>query len=138
MTERTHTEPKEVLSAARLWFGFAGAGVAWVLAGLLNVLLAGATCTRDKPALFSSGQTEMHIVLAVLTFLLLALAAWAGIVSFQNWRTLSRQEDFVDAEGRGRKEFMAVFGVFVSASLGMGIIWFVLPIYIVRMCVRAH
>ena len=138
MSDETHTEPREVLSTTRLWFGFAGAAIAWVLAGVLNVTLAGSTCTRDKAALFSSTQTEIQVVLGIITLLLLALAAWAGVVSFQNWRTLSRQADFVEAEGPGRKEFMAIFGVFVSASLAMGIIWFVLPIYIVRMCVRAH
>jgi hypothetical protein len=138
MSEQTHTQPREVVSATRLWFGFAGAAVAWMLAGVLNVLLAGSTCTRDRAALFSSVQTEMHIVLGVITFALLATAVYAGVVSFQNWRALSRASEFVEAEAGGRQEFMALFGVFVSASLGMGIVWFVLPIYIVRMCVRAH
>jgi hypothetical protein len=138
MSEQTHTQPREVISAGRLWFGFAGAAAAWVLAGVLNVLLAGSTCIRDRAELSSSTQTEIHVVLAIITFLLLVLAVSAGVVSFQNWRTLSRESEFVEAEGRARQEFMAVFGVFVSASLGVGIVWFVLPIYIVRMCVRAH
>jgi hypothetical protein len=80
----------------------------------------------------------MHILLGIITFALLGLAAAAGIVSFRNWRALSQRHEFVHAEGRGRREFMAMFGVFVSVALGGGIVWFALPIYIVRMCVRAH
>jgi hypothetical protein len=126
------------VSPKRLWFGFVGGAAAWILAGLLNVLFAWQSCLGGEAGSFVFTQTGIRVLLGVITFLLLALAIAAGVVSFQNWRALSEQREFSDAEGRGRREFMAMFGVFVSASLGAGIIWFALPIYIVRMCVRAH
>jgi hypothetical protein len=138
MTERSQQESLHPVSPKRLWFGFTGGAAAWVLAGLLNVLFAWQSCMGGEAGSFVFTQTGIRILLGVITCLLLALALAAGVISFQNWRALSEQREFSDAEGRGRCEFMAMFGVFVSASLGAGIIWFALPIYIVRMCVRAH
>jgi len=57
-------------------------------------------------------------MLGIITFGLLAVAIAAGLTSFRNWRSLSEKQSFVDAEGRGREEFMAIAGVFISASLG--------------------
>lgn len=138
MSEPVQTPTHENVSPGRLWFGFVGGGVAWILAGLLNVLLAWQACMGGEAGSFFFTQTGVRIVLGVITFFFLALAVAAGIVSFRNWRLLSQQRDFVEAEGRGRQEFMAIVGVIVSATLGAGIVWFVLPIYIIRMCVRAH
>lgn len=136
--EPVKTQRQVTVSPGRLWFGFTGAAVAWVVAGIVNVLLAWQACMGGEAGSFFFTQTGVHVVLGIITFLLLALAAAAGLVSFQNWRALSAEPEFVEAEGRGRREFMAIFGVFVSLSLGIGIFWFVLPIYIVRFCVRAH
>jgi hypothetical protein len=138
MTDQTQLEVEQPVSPKRLWFGFGGAAAAWVLAGLLNVLLAWQACMGGEAGSFIFTQTGIRVVLGVITFVLLAVAIVAGIVSFRNWRDLSREPDFVEAEGRGRKEFMAIFGVVVSASLTMGLIWFAIPIYIISMCVRAH
>ncbi len=138
MNEHTHTEASRPVTPKRLWFGFAGSAIAWIIAGLLDVLLAWQACMGGEAGSFIFTQTGVRIVLGIITFGLLAVAIVAGVISFRNWRTLSRQPDFVSAEARGRKEFMAVFGVIVAATLGVGIFWFVLPIYILRFCVRAH
>ncbi len=138
MSEQLETRARESISPRRLWFGFTGSAVAWVLAGLLNVVLAWEACVSDNSGSFFFTQTGVWVVLGIVTFAMLALAIASGVTSFQNWRLLSRQSDFVEAEGRGRQEFMAIFGVFVSACLGIGIVWFVIPIYLVRFCVRAH
>lgn len=138
MSERIQTEAPERISPGRLWFGFMGAAVAWVLAGVLNVVLAWEACLGKDSQSFFFTQTGVHVVLGIVTLIMLGLAVASGVVSFQNWRLLSRQDDFVEAEGRPRQEFMAIFGVFVSLCLGIGIIWFVLPIYLIRFCVEAH
>lgn len=138
MSEQLDRQHVTQVSPKRLWFGFGGAAVAWVLAGLLNVLLAWQACMGGEAGSLFFTQTGVRVVLGIITFLLLALAVAAGLISFQNWRALSRQEDLVEAEGRGRQEFMALFGMFVSFSLGVGIVWFVIPIYMIRMCERAH
>ena len=138
MSEQTQATVTKTVSPLRLWFGFAGAAVAWVLAGLLNVVLAWEACVSDNSGSFFFTQMGVRVVLGIITLVMLALASAAGLISFRNWRLLLRQSAFLEAEGRGRQEFMAIFGVFVSACLGVGIFWFVLPIYIVRFCVRAH
>ena len=112
--------------------------MAWVLAGLINAILAWLACIGGDAGAAFFTPTGIHVVLGIITFFMLALDVAAGIVAFQNWRILSRQDNFVDAEARPRQEFMGLFGVIVSATLGAGIVWFVLPIYIIRMCVRAH
>jgi hypothetical protein len=138
MSEQTQERVRETITPARLWFGFMGGAAAWVLAGILNVVLAWEACVSDNGGSFFFTQTGVRVVLGVITAVMLVLAVSAGIVSFRNWRLLSRQRDFIEAEGRGRQEFMAIFGTFVSACLGVGIVWFLIPIYIVRFCVRAH
>lgn len=138
MSELVQAPLPQTVTPGRLWFGFLGAAVAWVLAGLLNAILAWLACIGGDAGTAFFTQTGIRVVLGVVTFLMLALDVAAGVVAFQNWQRLSRQRDFVDAEARPRQEFMGVFGVIVSATLGAGIVWFVIPIYIIRMCVRAH
>ena len=120
MTEQTQTRERETISPRRLWFGFVGGAVAWVLAGLLNVVLAWEACVSENSGSFFFTSTGIRVVLGVVTFLMLALAVAAGVVSYQNWRLLSRQRNLVEAEARRRREFMAIFGVFVSLVSGSG------------------
>lgn len=138
MTHAEKTVVAEPVSGKRLWFGFVGAAFAWSLAGLLNVLFAWQACMGGETGSFVFTQTGIRVLLGFITFGLLAVAVAAGYISFRNWRRLSRQSDIVAAEGRGREEFMALFGLVVSVSLGVGIVWFALPIYILSICVRGR
>ena len=138
MSEQPQIEAPKRIAPRRLWFGFTGAAVAWILAGILNALLAWQACMGGEAGSFFFTQTGVRIVLGVITFGLMAVGIVAGLVSYRNWRQLSEKPDIVSAEGRGREEFMALFGMVVSVSLGMGMLWFAIPIYIIRMCVRAH
>lgn len=138
MSNQTNPETLQLVPAKRLWFGFAGSAIAWVLAGFLDVVLAWHACLGGDTGSLIFTQTRIRIVLSVITLGLLAVAAASGVISFRNWQALSRKRDFVSAEGRGRQEFMAIVGVIVAASLGMGIVWFAIPIYIIGMCVRTH
>jgi hypothetical protein len=138
MSNEPETEVAGAITPKRLWFGFAGGGVAWALAGIVNALLAWQACMGGEAGSLFFTQTGVRIVFGVITVALLATAAAAGWISYRNWRTLSEKPDLMHAEGRGRQEFMAIFGLVVSVSLGVGIVWFLIPIYIIRMCVRAH
>jgi hypothetical protein len=138
MSEMVQAPPRETVSSGRLWFGLLGAAVAWVIAGLLDVVLAWLACIGGDAGSAFFTPTGMRVALGVITFLMLAVDVAAGLVAFQNWRTLSQQQDIMEAEARPRPEYMGLFGVIVSTTLGVGIIWFVLPIYIISMCVRAH
>ena len=128
----------QAVSTKRLWFGFVGGAAAWIVAGLLNVLLAWQSCMGGESGSAMFTQTWMWVVLGVITFVLLATDIAAGLISYDNWRKLSGTSNLSNAEGRGRQEYMALFGVFVSTSLLAGMVWFAIPIYIIRMCARAY
>jgi hypothetical protein len=135
----TQPNPSQAdVSRKRLWFGFSSATVAWIIAGLVDVWISWAACMGHEvgSAVFTS--VGMRILLGVVTFGLLGLTIASGLISFRNWQRLSESCEFVEAEGRGRKQFMALVGVLISVSLGIGIIWFSIPIYILGICVRAR
>jgi hypothetical protein len=138
MNGETHIESSQPVSPRRLWFGTVAAAVAWTLSESVNVALAWEACRGGPAGTGVFTQPGMRILLGVITFVALAVSIWAGVVSFRNWRALSQHADFATAEVRGRREFMSYIGVFISVALGIGIIWFVLPIYIIGVCVRAH
>ena len=127
---------QSMISPKRLWFGFAAAAAAWSLAGFLNVLFAWQACLGGEAGSGVFTDTGFRVLLGFITFGLLAVSVIAGFMSYRNWQRLSEKSDFVEAEGRGREEFMAMAGVFVSASLGIGIALFAIPIYILGICVR--
>ena len=138
MSNQVEVETRQPVSSKRLWFGFVGAACAWVIAGLADVLLAWQACMGGESGSLVFTQTGIRIVLGIITLAFLAVGVIAGAISFRNWRKLSREPDFVKAEGSGRKEYMAIFGVIVSATLVMGMIWFTIPIYILSVCQRVH
>jgi hypothetical protein len=130
--------PQADIPPKRLWFGFSGAAVAWIIAGIVDAWLAWVACMGHEAGSGVFTSVGMRVLLGVITFGLLAVATAGGLVSFANWRRLSQSREFMDAEGRGRQQFMALVGVFISVSLGIGILWFSIPIYILGICVRAR
>jgi hypothetical protein len=139
MSTRPNPPNSEAISERRLWFGFAGAVPAWILAGLIDFILAWHVCMGQElganPVYTSVG---MRILLGVITFGALAVATAGAIVSFRNWQRLSNESEFINAEGRARKQYMALSGVLLSTSLAVGIVWFSIPIYLLNLCVRAR
>lgn len=126
------------VSPKRLWFGFSSAAFAWALAGVLDASLAWFACMGYEAGNGPFTTVGMRILLGIITFGLLAVATAGGMVSFSNWRKLSEHDQLVEAEARGRKQFMALAGVFVSVALGFGIIWFSIPVYILGICSRGR
>ncbi len=122
-----------------LWFGVAGAAIAWVVAEFLNVLIFGQSCPRWLAAFVRPAPLGPRIVLLVITLALLAMAVMAGVVCHRLWRRFRTEtSSFLEAEGYDRREYMTLFGWVVSSTLGLGLIWFALPICIIHLCVRAH
>lgn len=138
MNSNANMSEHENISPKRLWFGFSGAALAWILAGLLDASLAWFCCMGGELDSGPFTTTGMRLLLGFITFGLLAVATAGGLISFSNWRKLSSSESFVEAEGRGRRQFMALVGVIISVSLGVGIIWFSIPVYILGVCVRGR
>jgi len=144
--ENVNPEPERaiVLSPRRLWFGFTGGAIAWILAGLLNVLLAWQACMGGEAgSLFIFTQTGIRVLQGCITFVLLGVAIFAAVVAYKNWRQIAELDhtepvNLMAAEARDRQAFMGYFGLIVNATLGVGIMWFSMAVFIIRMCVRAH
>jgi hypothetical protein len=80
----------------------------------------------------------MRLFTIIITLLLFTVIVTSGIVSYRNWEQLSADAGLESAEGRGREEFMALLGVFVSLTLGFSVIWLALPLFILQLCVRTR
>ena len=85
-----------------------------------------------------SAHPGARVLFFVFTFLLLGLAAVAGTMSYRDWRRLSGATTVLQAEATERKAFMAWAGLFISFTLGVGIVWLCLPLFILQMCIRAR
>jgi len=138
MNELVHNNPAPNIRARRLYFETFGTGAIWFVIELVNIAVAWWACEGGPAGTPALSPTGLRILLGVLTFASLAGAVIIGIMAFRDWRTLSHERDFVESGAHGRREFMTYVGVFVSASLGIGIFWFVLPICILGVCVRPH
>lgn len=132
----TRLIPGSSVPPKRLWFGFSGAAVAWAVAGLVDVLLAWQACLGGEvgTGMFTNGW--FRTVVGVITILLILTGAFAGVTSYRNWRALGEAEEFEHAEGRDRMAFMAVAGVFIAASLTIGMILFSIPVFFLDICRR--
>ncbi len=122
----------------RLWFGFSASAFAWVALGVGDIVITSVACVYNEQ--FGNGILHLGAAVAyfVATFLLMTLAVIAGTMSYRNWKKLSGEARLRDAEGRERQEFMALLGVFVSFTLGVGLVWLTIPLLILNLCVRAR
>lgn len=78
------------------------------------------------------------LVAFVVSWFLIGLAAAAGFVSWTNWRRLSSERHLFESEGHGHREWLAMVGVFISFTLGVGMVWMALPLFILRYCARVR
>jgi hypothetical protein len=131
------SRPHDV-SPGRLWFGVAGSAAAWFSLGLLDILLTWGACVHREQFGGASSHPGVRLLTIALTFSLLAIVLIAGTVSYRNWRQLSSEPGLQSAEGRGRQEFMALLGVFVSLTLAFSVFWLALPLFILHLCVRTR
>jgi hypothetical protein len=122
----------------KLWFGFVGSAISWILLGCLDLIITLLACTHQE----AFGVGRPRPVIAALFFCLslglLAVTLSAGIVSYRNWRHLSRAPKLLGTYAVDRREFMALLGVIVSVTLGMGIVWLALPPLFLDLCWRAR
>lgn len=126
------------IAPGKLWFGFTASIAAWLGLGLADGLITWQACVGEEQWGGAHGSTGLFALNVVITFVLLGTAMAAGAISYRNWRRLSGQTRLADAEANGRKEYMALLGIFVSATLGVGIVWLGIPLIILRMCVRTR
>jgi O-antigen/teichoic acid export membrane protein len=130
----THERP---VAPRRLWFGLVTSAAAWVGLGLLDILICWRACTRQQGYGIPDPHPWARALFFVLALVLLALTVVAGFTSYRNWRKLSLEHRLLDAQGVERREFMAIVGVIISVTLGMGIVWLALPPLFLDLCWRA-
>lgn len=122
----------------RLWFEFAASAAAWSTIGVADVIISWRGCVHDEQFGGPSPHPGVRAVYVIVWLALFGLAALAGRMSYRTWRALSQARELLDAEGRERKEFMALAGFFVSVTLGSGFVWLGLPLFMLQMCARVR
>lgn len=129
--------PDRRVRPRNLWFGFAGSAFSWVLLGCLDLIITLLGCTHQAMFGVPRERPAVSILFIAISVFLLAVTVAAGFTSYRNWRHLSAQPGILESLAVERKEFMAVIGVIVSITLGMGIVWLALPPFFLDLCWRA-
>ncbi len=129
---------REAIPNGRLWFEFSASVIAWFCLGVADVVITWRACVHEEQFGGPSSHPGARILYFVMWGALFGLASLAGTMSYRSWRTLSGTSELLRAEGRERKEFMSLAGLFISVTLGMGFIWMCLPLFIMQMCARAR
>jgi hypothetical protein len=137
MATETERAPSSV-RPRRLWFGFAASAVSWVTLGCLDILITWRACTHQENFGIPSAHPAVRIAFGIIAIGLLIVTIAAGFTSYRNWRSLSTRNHVLETEAVERREFMALLGVIVSVTLGMGIVWLALPPLFLDICWRAR
>jgi divalent metal cation (Fe/Co/Zn/Cd) transporter len=128
---------KTPVTSSRLWFGFAASACAWALLGFLDILITWRACVHQEGFDSASSHPAARTLYIVVSLALILIVVLTGALSYRNWRALSEQSSILEAQATDRREFMALLGVFVSLTLGMGVIWLSIPPLIIQLCLRA-
>lgn len=121
-----------------LWFGTAGAAVAWALHGVVCEVISAEACRNNIGSLGLLSPLGVRWLLAAITLAFLAISVAGGIVSFRNWRHVTETRDLMHAEAPQREQFMSLGGIFLSAAFVVGIIWAGLPLIFLDICMKAR
>jgi len=112
--------------------------LAWIGLGVADMLITWRACLNEEQFGGASFHPGAHALYFVVTGLLFVMAVLTGVSSYRTWRKLSGATTFLDAEGRERSEFMSQAAIFISFTLGFGMIWFFIPLFIIQMCLRTR
>lgn len=135
-TNVTTREP--IVPDRRLWFGVVASALAWFGLGLADMFITWRACVHEEQFGGPSSHPAARVLYWVAGFSLLSLAAVAGTVSYRAWHKISGLTSLLNADANDRDEFMALAGLFISATLGVGIVWLCLPLFIIEMCMRVR
>lgn len=127
----------EAVPRKRLWFGMTTAAVAWLTAGFIDLLIVWHVCGYSAAYGMNRAHWDGRVLAFAITVMLFLIALAAGITSYRNWRTLSHHEHLLDSSATDPREFVALVGVIISVTLGVGIVWLLIPPLLIQLCVRA-
>jgi len=120
----------------RLWFGLVASALAWLTLGAVDLLVVWNQCAHQQQYSGEGSYTACRILLSAVSIVLLLVAIAGGITSYNSWRKLSRQH-LLETIATDRREFMALLGVIISITLGVGIVWLSIPPLLIQLCERA-
>lgn len=121
----------------RLWVGFVGPIIAWILLGCVDITITWRACQHQENFGIPSEHPAVSWAFFAVGLLFVAVTAGAGVVSYRNWRRLSQAPKMLDTPAVPRGEFMAVVGVILSVTLTAGMVWMALPSLFLDLCWRA-
>jgi H+/Cl- antiporter ClcA len=130
--------PARAVSPAKLWFGTITAAVSWTLLVCIDILINWRACQHQERYGIPPHDIGPRILIGCLAVFLLAIVMIAGVVSYRNWKRLSPEPELMRAHAVERREYMAVVGLIMTVTLGMGIVWLALPPLFLNICWRAR
>lgn len=136
MATASNSRPRD-LPHPRLWFGAWGAAAAWVALGCIDILINWRACQHQMDYGLPPAQIGPRILIGCVGVSLVALALIAGLTSYSSWKKLTREKHVLNTTAVERPEFMAFFGMIVSATMGMGTVWLTLIPIFLNICWRA-
>lgn len=122
----------------RLWFGVVAAAIAWFLTGIAEMFITWRACLHTEQFGNATSHPWATVTSFVVSWFLIGVAATAGFVSWMNWRRLSAKRHLLESEGHSHREFLAMIGIFISFTLGVGMVWMAIPLFILRYCARVR
>jgi hypothetical protein len=132
------TTREDLVPARRLWFGVVASTVAWFGLGLADMFITWRACVHQEQFGGPSSHPAARVLYFICWLCLIGLTAAAGTVSYRNWHRLTAVTSLLSAEAYDREEFMALAGLFISVTLGAGLVWLCIPLFILEMCLRAR
>jgi hypothetical protein len=129
--------PIGTISSRRLWFGLMTSAIAWVSLGCIDILINWRACMHQEDYGIPHAHPGARVLISVVALVLLVIAAGGGFISYSNWRRLSAQS-LLGGEAVERHQFMALLGVIVTFTLGVGIVWLAIPPFFLDICWRAR
>jgi hypothetical protein len=130
--------PAETSHNLRLWHEFGTSVLAWLSLNCLNTVVAWRACVHQEQFGSASHHPGARALYFLLWILFFGLASLTGFQSYRTWRQLSGASELLRAEGRERKEYMSLCGLFISVTLGFGFLWLCVPLFILQMCLRTR
>jgi len=132
------TSERPVVSRGRQWFALWGPASAWLVLFFANIVITWQACLHHEQLGGASSHAGLLILNMVIFIGLLATAVLAGILAYRAWRKRAGPGNFFYAEAEDRHEYMAMIGVLMTITMGIGIIWLGIPLWIISLCVRTR
>lgn len=130
--------PEQNVSPAKLWFGTITAAVSWTLLGCIDILINWRACQHQERFGIPPNALGARVLIGCLAVFLLVIVVIAGVTSYRNWRRLTPNPELLKTHAVERREYMAIGGLIMTVTLGIGIVWLALPPIFLDICWRAR